>query len=146
MLNKRAYCLKCSPFGTRNIRESSNKIKKIILYRCDLCHKIKKKKTCRSCFIRVRRYWCRKASIKYLGGRCNRCGWSGLECGYDFHHLNPKEKDFQISCAADKNWDTVKKELDKCELLCALCHRIEHSIYNDNRFKVIANKYDGHYK
>ena len=46
----------------------------------------------------------------------------------EFHHLNPNEKDFIIS---DRNlildWNIIKKELDKCELVCANCHREIHS-------------------
>ena len=43
----------------------------------------------------------------------------------EFHHLDPKEKDFSISTNI-KSLDLIKKELDKCILLCANCHREEH--------------------
>jgi hypothetical protein len=44
---------------------------------------------------------------------------------YDFHHKDPNEKDFMISKQA-KSFEAIKAELDKCELLCAVCHRFEH--------------------
>jgi hypothetical protein len=37
-------------------------------------------------------------------------------------------------------WDDIKKELDKCILLCAICHRIEHSQYNNELFLKEAEK------
>ena len=37
-----------------------------------------------------------------------------------------KEKDFNIGQFITCSWDKVKKELDKCLMLCANCHRIEH--------------------
>lgn len=51
----------------------------------------------------------------------------------DFHHLNPNEKDFNIS---DRNlptsdWPRIKNELDKCILVCANCHREIHNHYID---------------
>jgi hypothetical protein len=100
-----------------------------------------KRKRCDSCNTKIRRYRAKKAAVEYLGGKCNRCGWSGNLGGYDFHHLNPDEKDFNPSAVelANKSWETVKEELDKCELLCALCHRLEHNDYENETFLKIAN-------
>ena len=46
----------------------------------------------------------------------------------DFHHINPEEKDFMLS---DRNlildWNEIKKELDKCILVCSNCHREIHA-------------------
>jgi len=67
-------------------------------------------------------------AIEYKGGYCERCGWQGHPAAYDFHHKNPEEKEFQWSTQLyKKSWGTIKTELDKCELLCAICHRIEHA-------------------
>ena len=55
-----------------------------------------------------------------------RCGWSGHVAGFDFHHRDPTLKDFNICLATGKAWEVVRAELDKCELLCALCHRLHH--------------------
>ena len=43
---------------------------------------------------------------------------------YDFHHLDPAEKDFSISDGT--SWKWIEPELRKCELLCARCHREVH--------------------
>ena len=37
-------------------------------------------------------------------------------------------------------WELVKLELDKCDLLCALCHRLEHSNYKNPIFLNEAEK------
>ena len=51
---------------------------------------------------------------------------------YDFHHLDPKEKDFKISSLKSLSmpWTKLKAELDKCVLLCAHCHRHRHHSAN----------------
>jgi predicted HNH restriction endonuclease len=43
--------------------------------------------------------------------------------------LDPSQKDFTINRAhaTHKAFELVKKELDKCALLCANCHREVHS-------------------
>lgn len=67
-------------------------------------------------------------SIEYKGGKCEKCGYDKCQAALDFHHKNPTEKDF---CISNRNislhWEEIKKELDKCSLLCANCHREEHS-------------------
>lgn len=52
-------------------------------------------------------------------------------CCLDFHHLNPKEKDLSLSRGVNNGWsiDRIQKEIDKCILVCANCHRkIEYKI------------------
>lgn len=53
---------------------------------------------------------------------------------FEFHHKNPLEKDFQIGPAANKSWKVLEKELNKCELICSNCHKIEHSFEKDKAF------------
>lgn len=66
--------------------------------------------------------------INMLGGRCNRCHGIFLPSVYDFHHRDPKEKEFSIgSLLSSKSIETLRKEAEKCELLCANCHRIAHA-------------------
>lgn len=65
--------------------------------------------------------------VEYKGGKCEKCGYNKCLEALQFHHLNPKEKDFTI---AGKSWsfDKLKLEVDKCSLLCANCHIEEHNI------------------
>lgn len=75
----------------------------------------------------------RKAALKiqcveYKGGKCFRCGIIDSPCIYDFHHQDPKEKEFTIStCKNATLTERIKVELDKCDLLCANCHRKTHN-------------------
>lgn len=49
----------------------------------------------------------------------------------DFHHLNPDEKDFDISRSkTSKLTDHIKRELDKCILVCKNCHGEIHEKIN----------------
>lgn len=63
--------------------------------------------------------------VEYKGGKCERCGYSKCIHALEFHHLNPLEKDFNIS-SSSKPIEELKKEVDKCQLLCANCHREVH--------------------
>lgn len=65
-------------------------------------------------------------AIKYLGGKCIKCGYNKCVDALDFHHRSPIDKDFSISGSVRK-WEIIKAELDKCDLLCSNCHREEHS-------------------
>lgn len=65
-------------------------------------------------------------AIKYLGGKCNKCGGSFHPAVYEFHHRNPQEKDRDPSKMLQLSWTRLQEELDKCDLLCANCHRMEH--------------------
>ncbi len=64
--------------------------------------------------------------VDLLGGKCQRCGLQS-ECDaiYDFHHPDPSKKEFTIS-QIRQTTKRVIKEAQKCELLCANCHRREH--------------------
>jgi hypothetical protein len=92
---------------------------------------------------KVRCHWCStrvwQRSIKYtekqkframgyMGGKCYNCGLeSQIPDIYDFHHVNPEEKESALNELLGKiGWETVRQELDKCVMLCANCHRTEH--------------------
>lgn len=65
--------------------------------------------------------------VQYKGGKCVICGYNKSVSALDFHHINPKDKSFGIARTKSKKFDKkIKKELDKCNLLCANCHREEH--------------------
>ena len=87
---------------------------------------------CKECRIKIstkRRQKIKREAILYLGGKCEDCGENrDIPSIYDFHHKDPNQKDFSIGKQA-KSFESIKKELDKCSLLCAVCHRIRHSHY-----------------
>lgn len=57
-------------------------------------------------------------------GQCVDCGRSFPSYCMDFDHIQDKE--FSVSLARTWRWarETVLKEIAKCELVCAVCHRI----------------------
>lgn len=59
--------------------------------------------------------------VEYKGGCCEKCGYNKSEQALQFHHLNPKEKDFNIS-GRSYSFERMKKEVDKCIMVCANCH------------------------
>ena len=63
-------------------------------------------------------------AFQYKGAVCEMCGFKGLPACFDFHHLDPTTKTFAISNDPHtRSWDRVREEIDKCQLLCANCHR-----------------------
>ena len=60
--------------------------------------------------------------------KCNHCGENHSAC-LVFHHKNPEEKEEVVCRAVGRGWgkERILKEIAKCEVLCANCHRKEHS-------------------
>ena len=74
-----------------------------------------------------RRKKLREMAREYKGGKCILCGYKKSQRALSFHHLNPKEKDFDLSSRGlTRSWERIKKEIDKCVLLCANCHMEIH--------------------
>jgi len=67
-------------------------------------------------------------AVEYKGGCCQVCGYDKYQGALEFHHKDPSEKDFSLSSKGHcKAWVKVKKELDKCVLVCSNCHREIHA-------------------
>jgi len=75
-----------------------------------------------------RRKKIKEMAVEYKGGKCIECGYKKYIGALEFHHLNTAKKDFNLSnkghCRA---WEIVKKELDKCVLVCSNCHKEIHA-------------------
>ena len=84
---------------------------------------------CKPCLLKSnaeRRRLVKQKAVDYLGGKCSKCGYNKCVGALDFHHLNPLEKDPSYSLFKTIFNDRLKKELDKCILLCSNCHRELH--------------------
>jgi hypothetical protein len=59
--------------------------------------------------------------------KCIRCGENHPAC-LDFHHRNPKEKLMTVGQVFQRGWSisSIKKEIEKCDILCSNCHRKLH--------------------
>lgn len=96
-----------------------------------LCNQAAKEKFCsKKCKnkynVTMRRIRIRRMAVVYKGGSCQSCGYTGCDDVFDFHHRDPSQKDFQIG-GSTKGWQKIREELDKCDLLCANCHREHHA-------------------
>ncbi len=74
----------------------------------------------------------RDRNTKYVGKikaeqGCCVCGESHSIC-LDFHHIDPKTKYKMVSVLVTSGYSlkTIQKEIDKCEIICANCHREKH--------------------
>lgn len=78
--------------------------------------------------VHKRRKRVREMAVEYKGGMCARCGYNRCAEALEFHHTDLTKKDFGISARGyTRSWERVKKELDKCVMLCANCHREIHT-------------------
>lgn len=83
--------------------------------------------------------------IEYKGGHCLHCGYSKNISALEFHHIDPTQKDYQLDMRKLSNTSMIKlmEEVEKCELLCANCHRELHSPDLDlNNVKLLVKNID----
>jgi hypothetical protein len=57
---------------------------------------------------------------------CKECGEKET-CVLDLHHIDSSTKDYSIgSMSVNISWTRLEKEISKCIVLCANCHRKLH--------------------
>jgi len=159
-LHKIAAELKCSTtnveywlkkFGlSTNFKKYNRKI-----HRCTTCGETdktkfygKKKNICGRCQTAYNNEAGRKKKIKaveYKGGKCKKCGYKKCINALEFHHRDPSTKNDQWKTMSGWKWSRILKELHKCDLLCANCHREVHydtfsSKYGSEPIKRIPKK------
>lgn len=98
----RNVCKDCMRFRSRDYSKKNRK-------KISLCAKKKRREL-------KRKY------IEYLGGCCFKCNYSKSLRALTFHHKIREEKEFELAASLDWSWEKIKKELDKCQLLCFNCH------------------------
>jgi hypothetical protein len=64
------------------------------------------------------------ALIEYKGSKCFDCGLSFPPYVYHFDHRDPLEKSFGIGQRKGHSIYDLKKEVEKCDLVCANCHAV----------------------
>ncbi len=106
----------CKIHGETEYRQEGNRNKN--RYRCVKCA---------SESVQRRRDKLKILSINHMGGCCSICGYNKCVSALEFHHIDPKEKDFAISGKGlTRSFDKLKIELSKCICVCANCHREIH--------------------
>ena len=107
----------------------------------------KQKTRCKKCTIARMKQRTQNFKTKLLklygDDKCQICKYDKCYQALEFHHLNPKEKEFDIAQMLRKssilNEDIIKEELKKCILVCSNCHREIHA--NGNPYeKFSSNK------
>ena len=60
--------------------------------------------------------------------KCEICGYCKCPVILEFHHVDKEEKNKTVNILTKtlKNLDTIKKEINKCRLLCPNCHKELH--------------------
>ena len=80
----------------------------------------------------------KQKSVDYKGGCCELCGYNKCLRSLVFHHRDPLQKDFAIGenrpgYKKSRNWELIKNELDKCQLLCHNCHNEVHENIEESK-------------
>ena len=74
----------------------------------------------------------KRRCVEYLGGQCSICGITPSEVGFaafEFHHVAGRghfSKNIEINQWSAEHFGLIQAELDKCSLICANCHALEH--------------------
>lgn len=148
VLSSRRFCLRCSPFGSRNTRSdltprgppAAGDVKTCV--RCKWERPIEAfyprrsrngvTPYCKACYRAIdydRQRRIKGALVAAAGGKCSRCGYSRCLAALEFHHRDPGEKDpvlFRNKHRRAKIDEATRAELSKCDLVCSNCHREIH--------------------
>lgn len=94
-------------------------------------------KRCRSKYTKIRRLKNKLLAIQHLGGKCDKCGQEMCESFppqlFDFHHVD-RNKEYAIADYFTRAFKNIKREINKCKLLCSTCHRLIH--INEESMKI----------
>lgn len=118
-LQRRKYCLKCSPFGKHNTRDLTKPPKKGGPKYKDFTEEFKQRLINN---YNKRRKQFKEKSVQIKGGKCIQCGYSKCLGALEFHHRESEVKEFRLGVAYRHSWEAVVKEIEKCDLLCSNCH------------------------
>jgi hypothetical protein len=120
-LYRRKFCLTCSPFGGHNTSKQpvgggpdayADRKKR----RGDSWYRYQRK----------RRLERKQRLVETRGGRCEGCGYDLTIAALEFHHRDSGTKEFTLG-NFNGSWERLVAEADKCDLLCANCHRRRHN-------------------
>lgn len=75
----------------------------------------------------------KEKAVEYKGGKCIICNYDKCTAALEFHHRDPSQKEIKLGSGRTKNWEKMKQELDKCDLLCCRCHREIHDAWRQEK-------------
>lgn len=115
---KTSYSRSESPYCRRCGEQDPEKLRAGCRYICKDCDS-------QRTIERFRRY--KQRAVEYKGGKCCVCGYKECLSALDFHHLDPNNKDPDWKKMRNRSFERVRKELDKCVLVCNRCHVEVHA-------------------
>jgi hypothetical protein len=120
-LSKVFNCLTC---GTETIKRKSDH--RFCSTSCRSKHNNAHTRTYRTDWQRENSRKNRKTLADYkLERGCCKCGYNAHSAALDFNHLDPALKSFNIAeMVTSLSLPKLMEEVQKCEILCANCHRI----------------------
>lgn len=153
--NKRNRCFICSPFQLRKIptpeNTRANEVWQKIddngnfLKKCPCCDIFKpfnndnfilkeitnengiyKCRKCRQKRVKKLQRHKKEKLVSLFGGKCCLCNYNKCLRALDFHHIDPASKLPKFKNFIDFSFEDIVKELEKCILVCANCHREIH--------------------
>lgn len=74
-----------------------------------------------------------RLSLLKLEHGCMDCGYKEHPEALDFDHRPGTEKRFAISQSVGRKWNQLLAEIEKCDIVCANCHRVRTSTRRDIR-------------
>jgi len=121
--------------------------------------KIYRRRKCRDCYNGIKNEYKRKKRVQFnlfkRGLSCASCGYSEktkktfTPSALEFHHPN-KDKTTTVSNMVNQNGYALPKivaEIEKCLVLCAVCHREHHAgtldLKNKETLKNVSKNYKG---
>ncbi len=143
-MQRRKYCLECSPFGEHNTKKIHEPEEKRIHTsketRCLKCGNTApdnfygtKKHICKQChnkYTHAKGKEKRMYALEKLGGKCVSCGFNKYPCSLDIHHTDPSIKDEHFKSIRGWSLERIDREMESCVLLCRNCHSAYHSGYD----------------
>lgn len=109
----RHFCFECSPFKAHNTVDLT-KSSQYFRYNRRQYHR-------EYMYKRIKAI--QKRAVDFAGGQCTICGYDKCIDALEFHHKDVSQKSFGIAQRYSYKWVDLKKEIAKCILLCANCHR-----------------------
>ncbi len=129
-LQRRRYCLVCSPYKAHNTRRLTVSLDQAREGRTAGARRAKYRR-----YQKQARRQRKQRLITLLGGRCQICGYEkDCPAASAFHHRDPSTKVFEV-CKRGllRRWDELMREVEKCDLLCVRCHAEVHAGLHPSR-------------
>ena len=85
----------------------------------------KREESCRNAAKRTQKRNIKIIHEEKLRRGCECCGYKEHACALDFDHIDPSTKTRDIAKMHTTSIPKLKAEMEKCQVLCAICHRVK---------------------